>query len=113
MVGGQAIQANLSSAAIGGRIVCVGRLSGSVGELNLDDLARKRVSLIGTTFRTRTPKEHASVVRHMLAHLWQPISEGSICSIVDRVFPLDRADEAQEHVRSGTHFGKVLLKVSE
>jgi NADPH:quinone reductase-like Zn-dependent oxidoreductase len=33
--------------------------------------------------------------------------------IVDKVFPIDQAAEAERYLQEGKQFGKVLLKISE
>lgn len=60
-VGAAALAENVAAAAIRGRIVQVGRLGGRTAEIELDELARKRTSLIGVTFRTRSADEAAAV----------------------------------------------------
>ena len=56
-VGGPMLADNIRALAIKGRLVSVGRNAGQVGECNLDEVARKRVSIIGVTFRTRSLEE--------------------------------------------------------
>ena len=68
-VGASVLRGNLEAARIGGRIVQVGRLGGRHAEIDLDELARKRVSLVGVTFRTRTSDEVAGVTQGALADL--------------------------------------------
>jgi NADPH2:quinone reductase len=52
-VGGPMLADNIQLLAIKGRLVSVGRNAGRVGECDLDEVARKRASIIGVTFRTR------------------------------------------------------------
>ncbi|MFZ0660363.1 MAG: zinc-binding dehydrogenase [Candidatus Binataceae bacterium] len=56
-VGGTMLADNIRALAIKGRLVSVGRNGGNVGECDLDRVAFKRASIIGVTFRTRTPQE--------------------------------------------------------
>ena len=39
------------------------------------------------------------------------IAEKQIRPVLDRVFPLQEAPAAFRHLESGSHFGKVVLKV--
>ena len=112
-VGADALPANIEAASISGRVVCVGRLSGSVGTIDLDELARKRLTLVGVTFRTRTIEEHALVVRRFIAELWGALSCGDIRPLVDSVFPLEAASRAQALMKSGQHVGKIVLCVGD
>ena len=56
-VGGPMLADNIRTLALKARLVSVGRNAGRVGDCDLDEIARKRASIIGVTFRTRTPEE--------------------------------------------------------
>lgn len=110
-VGGATIDASVTMAAIKGRIVSVGRLGGVRGELNLDELARKRLHLIGVTFRTRTADERAEVVRRFMDDLYQGLVDGRLRPVIQEVRPLEEVAEAQEAMRRNAHVGKIVLRV--
>jgi len=99
----------MQAAALKGRIVSVGRLGGLVGQIDLDLLALKRLKLIGVTHRTRTIEEKAALNRAFLADLWPALEAGGIRPVVDKVYPLAAALEAQEHMRGNAHLGKIVL----
>ena len=40
------------------------------------------------------------------------IADGRIAPVIDRVFPFEAYREAYEHLASGAHFGKVVIRVS-
>lgn len=111
MVGAKVAAEHLAAAAIGARWVSVGRLSGSKAEIDLNELARKRVALIGVTFRTRSLLERAAVVERFTNDVLPGLNRGALKPKVDQVFDLSDAEKAQEYVRSGSHFGKVVLQV--
>jgi NADPH:quinone reductase-like Zn-dependent oxidoreductase len=62
-VGASVLAGNIVACRVGGRIVQVGRLGGRTAEIDLDEVARKRIILIGVTFRTRTEDDVAEIVR--------------------------------------------------
>jgi NADPH2:quinone reductase len=109
MISGGLINACMRATALRGRIVNVGRLGGTRGEFDFDLHAMRRIEYIGVTFRTRTLEEVRQVVRDMRADIWDAVSAGRLRLPVDRVFPLDEAAAAQEHMRTNGHFGKILL----
>ena len=111
MVGASLATDSLLAAALGARWISVGRLGGSKAEIDLNELARKRVSLIGVTFRTRSIAERQRIVEEFRTNVLPGLSDGRLISKVDRVFDLAAADEAQSYVRSRKHFGKVVLSV--
>jgi NADPH2:quinone reductase len=110
-VGGPAWAESLAAAALGGRIVSVGRLGGLTAEVNLDEVARKRVSLVGVTFRTRSADQAAAVTRGAAADILPALSDGRLKVLVDRTFPLREAAAAEEYLHADQHVGKVVLLV--
>ncbi|MFL4474489.1 zinc-binding dehydrogenase [Paeniglutamicibacter sp. MACA_103] len=110
-VGGPYLASNIRAAAVRGRIVGVGRLGGSEGILDMEELARKRLEIIGTTFRTRTPEEKIQVVRDLCAGVNLDDAADRLRPVVDQIFPWTRALEAQEALNASDHIGKIVLQV--
>jgi NADPH2:quinone reductase len=108
-VGGPALAGNLRSLAVRGRLISVGRLGRVVGEIDLDLLARNRLRVIGVSFRTRTVEEYGDCVRLAQEDLLPALADGRLRPVVDRVFPLERALEAQERMAANRHLGKIVL----
>jgi NADPH2:quinone reductase len=106
-VGAAALADNVAAAAIRGRIVQVGRLGGRTAEIDLDELARKRIALVGVTFRTRGTDEVVAVVDAARRDVGQSLDR--VVPRVDRVFPLDQAAEAQDQLARDEHVGKLVL----
>ena len=108
-VGGPALQSNLAVAALRGRIVSVGRMGDHEGTVDLDELARKRVSLVGVTFRTRTPQEIVDVYPLAAADILPALDSGRLHVVVDRTFAFDDILAAQDWMQTGRQLGKVVL----
>jgi NADPH2:quinone reductase len=108
-VSGGVANGNLKSAAILGRIVNVGRLGGGKAEFDFDLHAMRRITYIGVTHRTRSVDELREEVRVMQADLADAIAAGKLRLPIDKVFPLDKAIEAQAYMKANKHFGKILL----
>ncbi len=102
---------NLLATRVLGRIVNVGRLGGSTGDFDFDLHAARRISYIGVTFRTRSLEEVREINRLMRADLWDAVEAGTLALPIDRVFPLEQANEAQAHMRANQHLGKIVLSV--
>lgn len=109
-IGGDTLPANVECAAVKGRIVNVGRLGNWNGTINLDEHARKRLKLIGVSFRTRSLEEQAMVAQLFERTAMGAIENGNLKPVVDKVFELTDAEGAQDYLRSGAHFGKVILR---
>ena len=102
---------NLTCTRVLGRIVNVGRLGGSTGAFDFDLHAARRIEYVGVTFRTRSLEEVREINRLMRQDLWGDVEAGTLASPIDRVFPLEQANEAQAHMRGNAHFGKIVLTV--
>jgi NADPH2:quinone reductase len=110
-IGGPVLDENLRCMALRGRLVSVGRLAGITGELNLDLMALKRLHLIGVTFRTRTLDERIAIARACVADVLPALTDGRLRPLIDRVFPLDQALEAQAYMTTNAQLGKIVLTV--
>ena len=110
-VGGPYLKDNLRSMAVKGRLVSVGRLGGTTGELDLELMAFKRLQLIGVTFRTRTMEEKIAIAQGVVDNLLPPIADGRLKPVIDRIFSLEQAPEAQAYMGSNAQIGKIVLKV--
>ena len=110
-VGGPMLADNLHALAVRGRLVSVGRNAGNVGECNLDELAFKRASFIGVTFRTRSTAEALACSERFASDLLDAINRGALKPIVDRVFPFDRIADAHAYMLSDAQIGKIVLTI--
>jgi NADPH2:quinone reductase len=108
-VSGNLVNATMKATAIRGRIVNVGRLGGAKAEFDFDLHANRRIAYIGVTHRTRSVDELREETRAMWADLAGAVTAKKLTLPVARIFPLDQAIEAQEHMRANRHFGKILL----
>ncbi len=95
-----------------GTIINIGRLGGRTAEIDLDQLAFRRLRLIGTTFSIRTADERAAVAAALLPEVLPAVGDGRISAIVDEVIPFDEAHRAAEQMRAGTSVGKLVLDLS-
>ena len=111
MVGAKAIADHLALAAHGARWVQIGRMGGVSGPVDFDVLAKKRISLIGVTFRTRDVAQFAAVVQAAWRDFGAAVADGSFSMPVEKVYPLTEADQALSAMRENRHFGKFVLEV--
>lgn len=108
-VGGPMLADNIRALAIKGRLVSVGRNAGRVGDCDLDEVARKRASIIGVTFRTRTPEEALVCGERFAADLLRAFTTGALKPVLDRTFPLERISDAHAYMLSDAQIGKIVL----
>ncbi|WP_017588922.1 NAD(P)H-quinone oxidoreductase [Nocardiopsis ganjiahuensis] len=109
IIGGQNLEGNIRSLATGGRLVVIGLQDGLEAPLNLVDLLFKRLSVFGTTLRSRPLEQKAAIVAGVREHVWPLIESGAVRQVIDRSVPLSDAAEAHRILEAGGHFGKLLL----
>ena len=110
-VGGALLGPSLHAMALGGRLVSVGRLGGLTAQIDLDLVARKRLSIIGVTFRTRSRRQFADIAQAMSAELIGCLADGSVGPPVVLVVPFESVDDAYEAMSSDAVLGKIVLAI--
>jgi NADPH:quinone reductase len=108
-VGGPMLAHNIKLLALKGRLVSVGRNAGRVGECDLDEVARKRASVIGVTFRTRSTEEALQCSERFAVEMLSAIGRGELKAVLDRTFPFDRLADAHAYMLSNAQIGKIVL----
>src|SRR5262245_58954705 len=112
-VGGPMLPGNIQVLALKGRLVSVGRSASRVGDCDLDEIARKRASIIGVTFRTRTPEESLLCSERFAAQLLDAVAKGMLRPTLDRTFPFERLGDAHRYMLSDAQTGKIVLAVGD
>jgi putative PIG3 family NAD(P)H quinone oxidoreductase len=112
MVGGDYVQRNLSALAVEGRLVFIAFLRGAKIELNLAPVMMKRLTITGSTLRSRPIEHKAAIAAALQKTVWPLLTSGAIQPIIDRIFPLPEAVSAHALMESNQHIGKLLLQVT-
>ena len=112
-VGGSYLDRNVKALKRFGRLVNIGLLGGSHGEMNMGLLLGKRLRLIGSTLRSRSPAEKIKITEQFETGYWPLLRTGELKPIIDRVFSIEQAQEAHAYVRQNENIGKVILAVKE
>lgn len=110
-VTGKQFAQTMQTAALGGRIVNLGRLGGAGGEFDFQLHALRRLSYIGVTFRTRSVEEIRVLNARMLEDLGEAIAARKLTLPIDSRFPLADAAAALKRMAANEHFGKIVLTV--
>jgi NADPH:quinone reductase-like Zn-dependent oxidoreductase len=84
-------------------------MGGANAELNLAALIARRLSLIGSTLRTRSSAEKARIVADFRTRFGADLEAGRVRPVVDRTLPFARAADAHRALQASEHFGKVVL----
>jgi NADPH:quinone reductase-like Zn-dependent oxidoreductase len=85
----------------GGRLVTFGTTSGALTALDIRQLYHKQLTILGTTMGSP----------HEFAQMLHAVDAGQIRPVVDRVFPLAEAGQAQQYMDQQEQFGKIVLGI--
>jgi NADPH2:quinone reductase len=98
-------------AALEGRIVVISLLGGSRAEVNVSVILTKRLTLTGSTLRSRTVAQKAEVAAAVLKNVWPLLAAGRVRPVIHATFPLAEAHEAHRLMESSNHIGKIVLTI--
>ena len=109
-VGGKLMGECFCHMAFGGRWIMIATLGGAETAIDLETVWRKRIRLIGSTLRSRTPEEKAAILQALERELWPLFIDGKLVTNIHAVFPVRQVDEAHNILRRNENIGKVVLR---
>jgi NADPH:quinone reductase len=111
IVGGDYLARNFEALTIDGRLVQIGLQGGASTTINLATLMQRRLTVTGSTLRSRSVAEKAAIAREVEQHVWPLLSSGIVAPVIDRTLPLEKAADAHRLLESGDIIGKIVLTV--
>ena len=69
----------------------------------------KRLTITGSTLRTRSVEEKGAIARALEAKVWPLLVSRQVAPVIYRSLPLADAPEAHRLLESGEAIGKVVL----
>lgn len=94
-----------------GRLVHISLLSGRTATLDLGLVMGKRLTLIGSTLRSRPLEEKIALTEQFTTQFWRNLCDGTLNPIIDTTFPIQEAQAAHAHIRANKNIGKVILSL--
>lgn len=113
MVGADYFERNLQLLKVYGRLVFIATLSGASVELDIRKLMGRRLRLIGSVLRPRSVAEKVEIKQRFMAQFWPMLLDGTIEPVIDSVYPIEQANEAQQRMAENKNIGKIILRVGE
>lgn len=108
-IGGKLMGECFKNMVFGGRWIMIATMAGSETVINLESVWRKRIRLIGSTLRSRTPAEKTAIMNALKTELWPLFSSRKLVTNIHAVFPLREAEKAQAVLRRAENIGKVVM----
>ncbi|MEM8773661.1 MAG: NAD(P)H-quinone oxidoreductase [Pseudomonadota bacterium] len=109
IVGGDYIARNIKATAPDARIVQLAFRTGSKMELDLMPIMLKRLTLTGSTLRSRSSSFKTRVATDLGKRVWPLLGSGEVGTHTHATFPFADAVAAHQMMEDGAHRGKILL----
>ena len=113
MVGGDYVPRNLKCLAEDGRHVSIAVQGGASATIPLFDIMRRRLTLTGSTLRSRDTAFKSLVADELSRTVWPHVEDGRLAPVMDRSFPLTQAAAAHRRMEAGDHVGKIVLVMDD
>ena len=107
--GGPYFAASLEAMAMRGRIILIGGVAGGKAQIELYQILRKRLHVIGTVLRARSLEDKIEITDAFAREVVPLLEQGSIEPVIDSVFRLEQIVDAHRRLESNETFGKVVL----
>ncbi|RME97377.1 MAG: NAD(P)H-quinone oxidoreductase [Chloroflexi bacterium] len=111
MVGAGYLERNISLLNTRGRLVFIATLSGAKAQIDIRQLMGRRLRLIGSVLRARSLAEKVEIKDRFMAQFWKQFLDGTIRPVIDSVYPIRQANQAQEKMAQNQNIGKIVLRV--
>jgi NADPH2:quinone reductase len=109
MVGGDYIERNYEAAAVEGRVVQIAFQGSPRATVDFRRIMLKRLHHTGSTLRSRSVPDKASIAQAVERSVWPLIAAGKVRPVIDAVFPFREAAKAHARMESSIHIGKIVL----
>jgi NADPH:quinone reductase-like Zn-dependent oxidoreductase len=110
-VGGSYWEKHAACMAIGARCVVIGLLGGLSASVNFAQLLQRRYQILGLVMRSRSVSDKIAITRTFIRESLPLLADGRLVPIVDSVFPLAEAAQAQERMEQNANTGKIVLSM--
>lgn len=112
-IGARYLNQNIRALAPGGHMISIGLMGGRSGELDLGLVLEKMLVLKGSKLRVRSTAEKAQLTACFRSELLPRFESGELHPTIDRVYPIEAAEEAHRRMAENLNLGKIVLKVAD
>lgn len=112
-LGGDTVGKCLPFMNFDGRWIMIATLANDFTTVNMRSMYAKRIKLIGTNLRSRTPEQKAVILQNLVKDIWPYFEERKMYPEIYKVLPIEQVEEAHDILYRGENIGKVLLKVKK
>jgi putative PIG3 family NAD(P)H quinone oxidoreductase len=113
IVGAPYFSDNLRLLADDGRLVIIAVLGGAKTEINLGQLLMKRLTVTGSTLRSRPVAEKGRIARALEEQVWPLLERRQIAPVIQDVLPLHAVAQTHQRLEANEAMGKFVLRVTD
>lgn len=111
-IGGPYFSDNISSLTRDGRLIILASLGGGkVAEFDMRQILTRRLTIIGSTLRSRSLDYQIRLTREFREFAYNKISKGAIKPVIDMVFNWKDAAGAHRRMEENKNVGKIVLLI--
>lgn len=109
MIGGDYLAKNINILKPEGRLVHINAVSGSHVDLDIWKVMTKRLTVTGSTLRSREYEFKKQLAKEIQKNVWPLIESKKFKPVIYKTFPFSEAAEAHRLLEDGSHTGKIIL----
>jgi putative PIG3 family NAD(P)H quinone oxidoreductase len=109
MIGGDYLAKNINILKPEGRLVHINAVSGSRVDLDIWKVMTKRLTVTGSTLRSREYEFKKQLAKEIQKNIWPLIEAKQFKPVIFKTFPFSEAAEAHRLLEGGSHTGKIIL----
>jgi len=110
-LGGQNLGDCLPYVKYGCRWIVIAALAGTTTTIELKNIYKKNIRIVGSTLRSRTPEMKAQILANLVQDVWPKVEAGAVKPTIYQVLPITEAEAAHDILYKGQNIGKVVLAV--
>ena len=110
-LGGEVLGQCIHYLTHGARWVVIAALAGQFTTIDLKNIYKRNVRIIGSTLRSKTPEKKAEILSSLVRDVWPKVEAGLVRPTIYKVLPIREAEAAHGILQCGENVGKVVLKV--
>ncbi|WP_224995453.1 NAD(P)H-quinone oxidoreductase [Cesiribacter sp. SM1] len=108
-IGADYWQQNMQSLAVDGRLIMLAFLGGVKTEANLAPILRKRISVYGSTLRSRSLSYQAGLTKDLSDFLLPRLERDELKPVLHKTFNWQQAEAAHQEMEQNKNIGKIVL----
>lgn len=110
-LGGQNLGDCLPYVKYGCRWIVIAALAGTTTTIELKNIYKKNIRIVGSTLRSRTPEMKAQILANLVRDVWPKVEAGEVKPTIYQILPITEAEAAHDILYKGQNIGKVVLAV--